>query len=423
MSPILDVFRFHWRSGARVALRANGVVGASVVFALALDMNVVEGIRIRAIQLTSHGLGWGARAELAGLSVALAAMAMPRVTLGATGWMRSLPVSRADARRGAALALASVQVFTMTVGLLAILLSLFAYHVRLDPAKIGTLPLIYLAAASAVLPVESRIGRMLSVLALAFALPGTWISGLASLVALAAADRVSRGIIPWRRTRGRRAARISLSGGPVSEWMRFTLRTLPLANVAGSVVLPTLCTALAALIVLHNPDIDSATATRSIRIGGMLALIALAGGLAANIVGARPSWPWARSLPWSSRHRVTGDAILIGAASILIPIYFVFIDARSALQLALTVPAIAITAASAIRAGARRQTSAVGEIATVGVVMGLAITFWPWTSALALAAAPILFNRAERRERSVLVTRFEELHHDAAGDPAWMRAS
>jgi hypothetical protein len=394
-----------------------------VVFALALDMNVLDGIRIRTIQLVSHGLGWGARAELAGLSLALAAMAMPRITLGATGWMRSLPVSRADARRGAMLALASVQVFTMTVGFLAMLLALFAYHVRLDPAKIATLPLIYLAAASTVLTVESKIGRMLSLAALIFALPGTWISGTASLVALAASDRVSGGIVPWRRTRGRRGARISLSGGAVGEWMRFTLRTLPLANVAGSLVLPTLCAGLSALIVLHNPDIDAATATRSIRIGGMLALIALAGGLAANIVGARPSWPWARSLPWSSRHRVTGDAILIGAASVLIPIFFASIDLRSALQLALTVPAVAITAASAIRAGAHRQTSAAGEIATIGVLIGVSITFWPWSALLTTAVTPLLFARAERRERRLLVTRFEELHHDAAGDPAWMRAS
>jgi hypothetical protein len=236
------------------------------------------------------------------------------------------------------------------------------------------------------------------------------------------ADRMSGGIVPWRRTRGRRA-HVSLAGGAVAEWMRFTLRTLPLASVAGAMFLPVIITALSALIVLHNPDIDAATATRTIRIGGMLALIALAGGLASNIVGARPSWPWARSLPWSSRHRVTGDAILIGTGSILISIYFAFIDVISALQLALTVPAIAATAASAIRAGAHRQTSAVGEIATVGVLIGLVITFWPWSALLALVVAPVLFARAERREKTLIVTRWEELHHDAAGDPAWMRAS
>lgn len=423
MNPAVAVFRFHWRSGARVALRANGIVGASVVFAMALDMDVIAGIRIRAIQLVSHGLGWGARGELAGLSIALAAMAMPRITLGATGWMRSLPVSRHDSRRGAVLALTSVQVFTMTVGVLAVLLSLFGYHARLDAAKIVTLPLIYLAAACAVLPVESMSGRVMSILALGFALPGTWISGVASVLSLAVADRISGGIVPWRRTRGRRGTGIRMAGGAVAAWMRFTLRTLPLANVAGSMILPVICTALSGLIVVHNPEIDTATATRSIRIGGMLALIALAGGLAANIVGARPSWPWARSLPWSSRHRVTGDALLIGIVSILIPIYFAFIDAGSALILALTVPAIVITAASAIRAGTRRQTSAVGEIATVGVLIGVAITFWPWSAVLTLAVSPLLFARAERRERTLLVTRFEELHHDAAGDPAWMRAS
>jgi hypothetical protein len=106
-----------------------------------------------------------------------------------------------------------------------------------------------------------------------------------------------------------------------------------------------------------------------------------------------------------------------------IPIYFAFLDGPSALVLALVVPSLAVAAASAIRSGSHRQTSAAGEIAAIGVAFGAVITFWPWCAVLILLVAPLIHSRAERREQRLVSTRWEELHHDAGGDPAWIRAS
>jgi hypothetical protein len=417
-----DLVRFHSRSGARVALRANGVVAGAVLFAFALDMDALAHLRIAMLQLVARGFGSDARADLAAISVALAALAMPRITLGATGWMRSLPASRTANRRAALVALCSVQVFTIAIAVIAMLAATIAYGATLDIAKIISFPLIYVAAATMVLPVESTAGRVLGALAIGLAVPGQWSLDASALVALLVADRISGGMVPFRkpirpRTRG------NVAGGPVVQWVRFTLRTLPRTTIVACLLLPAILTAFSALIVLHNPDLDRASAARTIRIGGMLALMTFAATLANSIVRARPAWPWARSLPWSSRERACGDAALIGATMTVMPLFFAFLNWRAALVLAMTTPPLAASAAAAIRAGADRQLSAAGEIMMTGVIFGTLIALVPWSAAVLLATTPLLLALAARRERRLVSSRWEELHHDAAGDPAWTSAS
>jgi hypothetical protein len=149
----------------------------------------------------------------------------------------------------------------------------------------------------------------------------------------------------------------------------------------------------------------------------------LASALATAVVRARPTWPWARSLPWSSRHRVLGDTLLLGTALLVVPLSLLPLDWRSAAIVALVVPPMAVASCGSIRTGARRQTSAGGEIALYAALFGAAIAVWPWTAVLVVCVTPFVFQHALRRERRLLVTRWEELHHDAAGDPAWMSAS
>jgi hypothetical protein len=423
--PTRALVRFLWRSGARVALRANGIVGASVVFVLALDIDAVAHLRITILQLVGRGHGLDARSELAGISLALAALAMPRVTVGATGWMRSLPVSAGTGRRAAVTVLAGVQVFTIAFAVIATMATVLVYRVPLDLAKIVSLPLIYLAAAMLVLPVERRRARAVAGVAMGLAIPGRWAYTAASLAALVLADRMSGAIVrvPHTRARTRWGKSRSSARTPAELWVRFTLRTLPLATISSCFIMPAVFTAFTALIVLHNPDIGISTARLTIRIGGMLALIALAAGLASSITVARPAWPWARSLPWSANQRVAGDAALHALAMLPVPICLALLDWRAALTLAMVVLPLAATAAAAVRSGVRRQTSAAGEISAVGVVFCAAIALWPWTAALALVTTPIVFASAVHRERSMITSRFEELHHDAAGDPAWTSAS
>ncbi|HEX4684571.1 MAG TPA: hypothetical protein VH277_17760, partial [Gemmatimonadaceae bacterium] len=236
-------------------------------------------------------------------------------------------------------------------------------------------------------------------------------------------DTVSGRIVPFRGVHLRRRGAWRLGGSPVGAWMRLTLRALPAATIAGSLILPVIFIAFGYLIVLHNPDLDRDTATRTVRISGTLALIALASSMATSVVRARPSWPWTRSLPWSSRQRVLGDTMLHGIGLVAVAASQIPLDARSAVAVLLVAPPMAAAAASAIRLGARRQTSAAGETALIGCALGCLVALWPWTSGIVLATTPLLLAMAIRRERSLVATRWNELHHDAAGDPAWMTAS
>ncbi|HEY4138862.1 MAG TPA: hypothetical protein VGN65_10435, partial [Casimicrobiaceae bacterium] len=399
------LFRFHWRSGARVALRANGVIAGAVLFVFALDMNALAHLRIALLQLVARGFGSEARSELAAISVVLAALAMPRITLGATGWMRSLPISRSASRRAALMALCSVQVFTIAVDMIAMIADTTVYGANLDIAKIVSLPLIYIAAAVIVLPVESSAGRVLGVLAIGLAVPGQWALDIGAVVALLVADPISGAMVPFRKSH-RTETRMSVGAGPIAQWIGFTLRTLPRATLAACLVLPAMFTILSGLIVLHNPDLDRTAIMRTVLIGGMLSLMTFAASLANSIVRARPAWPWARSLPWSSRERAVGDAILLAATMSLFPLYFAFVDWRPALVLALTIPPLAASAAAGIRVGANRQVGAAGEIVALSVVVGIAITLLPWTAVIFLATTPLLLALAARRERRLVSTQW-----------------
>lgn len=415
--------RFHYRSGARVALRANGVIGASVVFVFGLDMDALAHLRTLVLELVARYAGWSARALFAGLCVVLAAVAVPRVTLGATGWLRSLPLSSATSRRAAIAALCAVQAFTIAVACLAILGALFVYHAALDPAKLVGIALIIPAAASLVIPVERRAARAIALVAIALSLPGRWPTDVAAVAALVSSDLLAGRIVPLRRRRLRSERALRWRVIPAIQWIRLTARAVPTASLGASLILPALFIAFGYLIVLHNPDLDRATATRTVRVTGMLALASFAAALADTIVRVRPTWVWARSLPWSARQRVAGDALLIGAALFAAGICLVPLDPRSAAAVLPLAAPLAAGAAASIRTGAGRQTSAAGEVVLLAVILGAPVAFWPWTAAVGLLLTPMLFAGAVRRDQRLVATRWRELHHDAVGDPAWMTAS
>lgn len=418
-----ELVRFHLRGGARVALRANGVVGAAVVFLFALDMDALVHLRVTLLELVARIPGWGARGELAGLCVVLAAAAMPRVTLGATGWMRSLPCSSATSRRAAIAALGATQAFAIAVAVIAVIAALTIYHKPIDPAKVLGIALMIPAAAASVLPVQHRTGRIVLALALVLTIPGRWITDAAALAALVIGDVLAGRIVPFRSSRARGARGMMRATSPVALWMRFSIRALPVASIVGVFLFPAVFLAFGYLIVVHNPDLDRATATRTIRISGGFALAAFASGLATTIVRARPTWPWSRSLPWSSSQRVLGDALLHGLPLVALAAVFMPLDWKSASLVLCMAPPLAAAAAASIRSGARRQTSAAGEVVACAVVLGALIALIPASAGLVVATTPVIAALAVRRDRRMLVTRWEELHHDAAGDPAWVVSS
>jgi hypothetical protein len=185
------------------------------------------------------------------------------------------------------------------------------------------------------------------------------------------------------------------------------------------VIAPVTFVAFAYLIVTRNRDLDPVTAHRTVRVCGVIALATLASALGSAIVRERPTSPWLRSLPWSSRDRVDGDAMLHAAVLCVVPAALAPLDWADAAILALTVPAIAATTAAAIRVGAQRQTSAGSDVMLASAALGTMITLWPITSGVILLSTPLFLTHATRREQRLVATRWQELHHDTATDPAW----
>jgi len=417
------LLRFHWRAGARVALRANGIIGAAVVFLYGLQDDAPTRIRSTTLDLIARHSGWNARLKLTGICLALAGVAMPRVTLGATGWMRSLAVSASASRRAAIIALAATQLFAIILGTAALVAAATVYHAPIDAGKLIGLPLIIVAASAVMLPVERKAGAVFAAIALIAAVPGHLVLDGISIAALVAADRTAGAIARWRGVPVHRWSSAWVRASPIAQWVRLTLRTISFATSIGVLLAPTIFVAFAYFILRNNPDLGADLAHRTVRICGTLAECALAAALASSIVRTRPAWAWIRSLPWSARQRVLGDLVMHATALFMIPLVLVPLDAANAGAVALLAIPLGAVSAAAIRAGAGRQTSAAGEIACAALVYGTLLALWPMSGVISLCTTPLLLRAAEGRERNAIVTRWDELHHDAAGDPAWTSAA
>ncbi len=198
---------------------------------------------------------------------------------------------------------------------------------------------------------------------------------------------------------------------------RATGRKLP--GIYLSSLLPLAC---GWAFVAHNPLSDRHRALGASLAGGLAALLVLA-GLAEKLALLRPVWPWARSLPWSARERVSEDALLLGLhalpllllAGTIAPPSWALVGALAG-QLAL-LPPLAVLAAAAVRRTPERRTGAAGEILLAGSLAVALTALLPWLALPALSATPWLLGRAALREQRQSVSRWLEIHHLAVGDP------
>jgi hypothetical protein len=424
-TPTRALIRFHWNAGARVSLRANAVVAATVVFLFgsAPAPGALETLRATIVGLVSAGHHWTPRLELAAVCAALVSVAVPRVTLGVNGWMRSLAATGAMNRRAATVALAASQAFAIVVAIAACFVTPLAYHVPVSLSKILTLPLIVLSVAMALLPVERVAGRAVAAIALALAIPGTWTFAALSVVALVIADRVSGAIVPSRRRARllakRHDARIFRERPSLVQWISISWSALPVASVLGAALLPAVIVLFGYFIVRHNPHLPAPSVFRTIRITGSLAVATFAATLAQVMLRVRPTWAWARSLPWSSTNRVAADGVALGLPLFLVPALLAPLAPMHALAVAATIPAIAVAGSTALRGGAGRHTGAAGETFVIALGASLAIAMSALAAIPVLLLVPMLVRLGARRERRSRVTRWLELQHDAVGDPAW----
>ena len=393
------------------------------VFGLAAD--AWDNLRARLLDLVAIGHGWDGRIAFAGLCLALAAVSMPRIVLGATGWTRSLPSTTAATRRAAVAALCTTQGFAVFVGLVAPLAALVFYHARLSAPKLVALPLMVTAAAMLVLPVRNTAGPIFALAALILAVPGGWLVTVISAIALLLADRTAGAVVPLRRRRSAhpsavaRGSSATAPAAPIRRWIAITIRALPTASAVGALLLPAALVLFAWAVRRHAPAAMPGTTIAAIRACGAVALAALVAGIANVVLKRRPVWPWSRSLPWSARQRVIGDFALLAGVLLLVPLALLLIAPIPALDLVALVPPVAASGAAALRSGAHRLTGAAAECVAITAVLGALVGISPvFCAPILLVTAPLLFI-ALRRERTTPATRWNELHHDAAGDPAW----
>lgn len=414
--------RFHWASGARVALRANAIIVAAVVFVLGSAPEALATLRGFVLGVVAADYPFGPRVMLAAVCTALAGSGVPRVTLGSTSWMRSLPIDAVAARRAAVAALFLAQLAVAIFVPVAAAASVLVYHSPLSVSKLLSLPLMMLAIAMAMLPVQRGSARVIALLGAFAAVDGSGAGVVASATLIAASDAIAGGIAATRRKRGRRRRGHGARKLPsaTSMWLRASWRAMGVSRALECLIVPLVAIAFAYFIIRNNPDLSAGTIARVARVGGAVALATLVAGLANALLRTRQPWSWSRSLPWSASHRVLADACVLAVPMFFVSLALLPLGVGTALVVAALIPTVTLLGASALRAGAKRQTGAAGEALVASLLIGVPAALWSPAAFVALALAPMVLRWGASRERSVHATRWVELHHDASGDPAWL---
>ncbi len=410
MNSLPALLRFHSASGTRLAVRASvPIVGAFVV---AVGLSQYPGATMAAAAALAASGRPDARAVLAttALAIGVAAWAVPRVTAGAAGWLRSLPAGHVAHRRAQALGIAAALAPVLLL-LAAALLGAGALMNIWNPARIAALVPFAIGCAFAVAPVRrGAVAAPLATIGAAISIAGGWafVAGGAALVALA--DLVAGApASPRRAFHGGLTVRLPLTwripfraigGSIVGAW------------IAGGVPL------IAGALFMSNNELPDVLAGRAARLAIGLAIAVTLAGLADRLALHRPPWPWARSLPWSSRRRAGDDAIVLSLWSAPVLLAGLALDPAATLLTSLVLPLAALRAAAAMRRAGTERTAASGAVLVEQGLGSLAFALIPWLALIAVAAIPWALRETARRESHLKVSRFAALHHLAAGDPS-----
>jgi len=409
LTPFRALARFHLHVGAQLAMRAAAPLAGVPVVVVLLQQDPGAALRGAAAWLLGRSAGPGSGLAVALAALTLAAWAAPRVTAGLGGWPGHLPVSQATHRRAALVALATAQA-PVVVALLLLAPLAAREPGGVDVARLVALPLIAAAAAVAAWPgTHGWRGRPVALLALA----GLAQPGLASLLAapllVVAAERLAGPLAP--------------AAGPRRRPHSATLPTslLIVARALGPRALLTPLVVLlpvgAMTLLRLNNDLAPGVAAGAARLGGSLAVAFLLASLAQRLAERRPVWPWARSLPVGSRRRVAEDAATLAFPCLVPLLATACLDPLAALTVAACVPLLAFRAAGALRGNTRPRTGGAAVFLGEGALVAGWVAVLPWLAVPALAATPLAWRAASERDRRQKVSRWNELHHRAVGDP------
>jgi hypothetical protein len=398
---IAALLRFHLRVGARLALRVLAPVLAAVVggmMLLGVDF-------INSFGALLFGSSGGLIIAFACLGVAW--VAAPRVCRGLDGWMRHLPVSGLAHRRAAMLAMAAAQ------GSLLVLFLFFAAAASKNGAdpwpSLAGLLVAPPAAALAAMPVRF-VARPLALVAAFLPFSGGWLPVGLGAVLLVVADAIAG---PLRKT----APAISLRRKGTGRWLEARIAWRALGGSLLGAFLTSLLPLGAALLFVRNNELAPVHVRLGALLGGGTAVVLLLSGLGESLAVRRPAWPWSRSLPWTARHRVLFDSLFLGAHALPLVLLTAWIEPLAAVAVLLVIPFLAARTAGAVRRAPERRTGASGEILIEGMLLAAAVALLPWGSLVALTGTPSAIRAAAERERRQKVSRWQEIHHLAVGDP------
>jgi hypothetical protein len=411
VSILSSLLRFQVRTTVRVTFR-NTLVQA-VLLAVAIGLSPDPG---GALLSLARGLGSGAPPWLAAFGIWAAwNAAVAREPLASTlrGWHRHLPVSGTGERRAASVALMFCQAPVLCFALLlwigaGLVDGSWRWQVPVSLVLVG------LASAAALLPWRSEWPRWIAAAAFLAAAFGTLISLALGALMLWAVDR--RGGRLWILPAAiRHAERPARAGGASLTWLiafRAIGWRIPLSWLIAAVPLT------AVWLFLRNNSLDLAQQATGARVGGGLALLAVLVSLGEALKLRRPPWPWIRSLPSTSRGRVIRDAVLLSMAGLPSLAVSGWLAPMAALPLLAGLIFQSVRLSGALRRDAGGTTRLGAHALCELCFVQLAIAASGWTTAVLLLLAPWALRDATRQEQRQKVTRWQELHHLALGDPA-----
>jgi hypothetical protein len=408
-SPLL---RFHLRVGARLALRVMVPIFASAAGGLML-LGVDFIISLSVTLFGAHGKA-GSGLPIAFVCLGVAWVAAPRVCRGIDGWLRHLPATGLAHRRSAQLAIAAAQGSILA---LLVFLVIAAANNGGDPwPSLAGLLVAAPAAALAAMPVERFVARPLALAAAFLPFSGGWLPVVGGAVILLVADRIAG---PLRKTRAAvelpRSARRST--GRRGSWLEARIAWRALGGSLFGAYLTALLPLGAAALFVRNNELPGIYIRLGALLGGGCAVVFLLSGMAESLAVRRPAWPWSRSLPWPASRRVLIDSLFLGAHALPLIVLTAWIEPVAGLAVLAEIPLLAVRSAGAMRRAPERRTGASGEILMEGLLLAAAVALLPWVSLLALLGSPLAVRAAAERERRQKVSRWQEIHHLAAGDP------
>jgi hypothetical protein len=151
--------------------------------------------------------------------------------------------------------------------------------------------------------------------------------------------------------------------------------------------------------------------------GGILSVVLFQAFFSNYLAVRRPAWPWVRSLPWSSRHRVILDSWHLFLLAFPVMFVLLFLNMKAFFPTAAFLPAASLWSSLAIRKGANLKTGALGQIFYFGFGSSLLVSLIPLCSVGFLLITPLLLKYTVECEKKLKVSKWLELHHLAAGDP------